>query len=231
MQFQEAMQRPLNVLPVPRDHEFEPVAIALERVVTVPQGFADVALESRAEFLPARRQIQNVILADFVPPRSGFASQCLGHWLAETAPVNPVPVSDLAQALLDRAHGQPLIAGRHQRLADFGQRRIRADRSERGYPERPETPPGEDQRDERNTGAAGAAQDAEPRRVLQWRAAIEKVLAPGQMPFLHCKGQRVAGDLIEMFIVALEGTNTRDRGDDLGRELERRRFDAVVLTD
>src|ERR1700733_2456148 len=163
MQFQEAMQRPLNVLPVPRDHEFEPVAIALERVVTVPQGFADVALESRTELLPARGQIQNVILADLVPARSRFASQCLGHWLAEAAPLNPVPVRDLAQALLDRAHGPPLIAGRHQGPADFGQRRIRADRGERSYPERPETPSAEDQGDKCNAGTSAAAQDAEPR--------------------------------------------------------------------
>ena len=215
MQLQKTIQCPADFNGIARHDELEGVSVAAQRVVAVTQRLAQVASQGGAKLRPRRGEIEHIVVQSLVPLRCGLERQGAREWRADSAPLNPVPAGHTRQPLVQRAHCRALVARLDQRAADLGERRIGAHQPERSNPQRTELPSGEDQRHDRDTCARHVPQHAEQWLLVCARAAIQQMLAPGKMPLLPGKGQRVPGDLIETLVVGCERANALDIGDDV----------------
>src|ERR1700736_391232 len=95
------------------------MAVALQRVVTMPQRLADIALEPGPELVPGRWKLKHIARGGGLPMQSSQPAQGRAQPVARSSPMDPIPVAGILQCAVERLGHAVFVAGLNQRCANL----------------------------------------------------------------------------------------------------------------
>jgi hypothetical protein len=140
--------------------------------------------------------------------------------IADVGPIDPVPGALPGKVILHGPRGDFLVPSFDERSADLCDGRVCAEEIYRKYFERPEHALTADKRDDGDAFALIIAHNVEKRLFLNAWIAIQKMLAPSDMPLVQRKWQLVRRNAAQAIVVSAQRRDARDspdRFDDHGR--------------